>query len=122
MEDLFKLNGVGPIEMKTMPPQEFLSKTKSILEKILFSYSANTSSIKLSDDEYPDESVCSKCQGCGTFTNLEGEEKECTQDREEGECYYRFLDYEGFALDVESKFEDMCELLCVDEIIQIHCK
>lgn len=122
MEDFFKLDDIDPIEMKTMPPQEFLSKTKSILEKILFSYSTNTSFRRLSDAEYPDEWVCSKCQGCGTFRNLEGEEKECTQDREEGECYYRFFDYEGFSLDVESNFEDIYELLCVDEIIQVYRK
>lgn len=117
MEDLFKLDDIEPIQRVTMSQKEFFEKTKFILEKITYAYSTNTSYRTLSDQEYPDESICDKCEGCGTFKNLDGEEKECIQDREEGECYHRFVDYEGFGLEMESQFEDIYELLGVDEIV-----
>ena len=117
MEYLFKLDDIEPIQRVTVSQKEFFEKTKFILEKIMYAYSSNTSYRRLGDEEYPDESICDKCEGCGTFKNLDGEEKECIKNREEGECYNRFVDFEEFGLEIESQFKDIYELLCVDEIV-----
>ena len=70
----------------------------------------------LPDGEYPDESVCNKCTGYGKFME-NGEEKECIQDREQGNCFHSFCDYEQVGIDLEFHLEDMFDLLSVDEIV-----
>ena len=112
MEDLFKTE---PHEPYKMNQKEFVEKTKSVLEKIYNSYSQGWQSRVLIDDEYPEESVCDKCTGCGIFLE-NGEERDCIQDREQGDCFHRFCDYEQVGMDLENYFEDICDLLSVDEI------
>lgn len=70
----------------------------------------------LKDNEFPDESICDKCTGCGNFMD-NGEEKECFQNREQGDCFHRFCDYEQVGMDLEDHLDDICDLLSVDEII-----
>lgn len=112
MEDFFKIE---PREPYVMSQKEFVEKTKSLLEKIYNSYSQGWQSRVLFDEEYPEESVCDKCTGCGIFLE-NGEERDCVQDREQGDCYHRFCDYEQVGMDLETYLEDICDLLSVDEI------
>ena len=113
LEDLFKIE---PQEPYKMTQKEFVEKTKTVLNKICNSYSQGWQSRLLRDDEHPEESVCDKCTGCGIFTD-NGDEKECVQDREQGDCFHRFCDYEQVGMDLEAHIEDMLDLLSVDEII-----
>ena len=106
---------IKPQEPCKMSQQEFMEKTKAVLNKICNSYYQSWQSMRLMDEEYPKESVCDKCTGCGKFIK-NGEEKECFQNREQGECYYRFCDYEQVGIDVVTNLEKMCDLLSVDEI------
>ena len=113
MEDLFKTE---PHEPYKMNQKEFVEKTKSVLEKIYNSYSQGWQSRVLTDDEYPEENVCDKCTGCGIFLE-NGEERDCVQDREQGDCFHRFCDYEQVGMDLENYLEDVCDLLSVDEVL-----
>ena len=113
IDDLFK---IGPQEPYKMSQKEFVEKTKAVLNKICNSYSQGWQSRVLRDSELPDESVCDKCTDCGLFMD-NGEEKECVQDREQGDCFHRFCDYEQVGMDLESHLEDMFYLLSVDEIV-----
>ncbi len=113
MEDLFNIE---PQKLRRMDQKEFIEKTKSVLEKIYNSYSQGWQSRVLTDEEYPEESVCDKCKGCGIFLE-NGEERDCVQDREWGGCFHRFCDYEQVGMDLENHIEDICDLLSVDEII-----
>ena len=113
LDDLFNIE---PQEPYKMSQKEFFEKTKAILNKICNIYSQGWQSRVLIDGEHPEESVCDKCTGCGTFID-NGEEKECVQDREQGDCFHRFCDYEQVVMDLEAHLEDMFDLLLVDEIV-----
>lgn len=113
IDDLFKIE---PQELYKMSQKEFFEKTKVLLNKICNNYSQGWQSRVLIDGEHPEESVCDKCTGCGIFMD-NGEEKECIQDREQGDCFHRFCDYEQVGMDLETHLEDMFDLLSVDEIV-----
>jgi hypothetical protein len=113
LDDLFKIE---PQELYKMSQKEFVEKTKAVLNKICNIYSQGWQSRVLRDGEHPAESVCNKCTGCGLFMD-NGEEKECVQDREQGDCFHRFCDYEQVGMDLELHLEDMFDLLSVDEIV-----
>lgn len=99
-----------------MSQKEFVEKTKAVLEKIYNGYSQNWQSRVLSDDEHPEESICDKCTGCGIFLE-NGEERDCFQDMEQGDCFHRFCDYEQVGIDLEDHLADIFDLLSVDEIV-----
>jgi len=113
IEDLFKIE---PQEPYKMSQKEFMSKTKDVLEKIYNAYSQGWQSRVLRDGEHPEESVCDKCTSCGLFMD-NGEEKECVQDKEQGDCFHRFCDYEQVGMDLETHLSDIAELLSVNEIV-----
>jgi hypothetical protein len=113
LEDLFNIE---PQEPYKMSQKEFVTKTKDVLEKIYNAYSQGWQSRVLRDGEHPEESVCDKCIGCGIFIE-NGEEKECVQDREQGDCFHRFCDYEQVGMDLETHLADISDLLSVDEIV-----
>lgn len=112
IDDFFKIE---PQEPYKMSQKEFVKKTKSVLEKIYNAYSQGWQSRVLKDGEYPDESICDKCTGCGVFLE-NGEERDCVQDKEQGYCFYRFCDYEQVGMDLETHLGDIADLLSVDEI------
>jgi hypothetical protein len=112
IEDLFKIE---PQEPYKMSQKEFFEKTKSVLEKIYNAYSQGWQIRVLRYGEYPEESVCDKCTGCGVFLE-NGAERDCFQGGEQGDCFHRFCDYEQVGMDLENYFEDICDLLSVDEI------
>ena len=113
IDELFKIE---PQEYYKMSQKEFVEKTKVVLNKICNSYSQGWQSRLLREDEQPEESICDKCTGCGTF-NDNGEEKECVQDHEQGQCYHRFCDYEEVGMNLKTHLSDMFDLLSVDEIV-----
>ena len=113
IEDFFKIE---PQEPYKMSQKEFVSKTKAVLEKIYSAYLQGWQSRVLRDGEYPEESVCDKCTSCGLFMD-NGEEKECVQDKEQGDCFHRFCDYEQVGMDLETHISDISDLLSVDEIV-----
>lgn len=113
IDDLFKIERQEPYKMSQ---KEFVEKTKAVLNKICNNYSQGWQSRLLRDYEQPEESVCDKCTGCGLF-NDNGEEKECVQDHEQGQCYHRFCDYEEVGIELETHLSDMFDLLSVDEIV-----
>jgi len=113
IEDLFKIEPKEPYKMRQ---NEFVEKTKSVLEKIYNSYSQGWQSRVLRDGEHPEESICDKCTGCGVFLE-NGEERDCVQDREQGDCFHIFCDYEQVGMDLETHLVDISDLLSVDEIV-----
>ncbi len=113
MEDFFKLE---PGEPHVMTSQDFFDKTQRLLNHVANSYSQSWKSRSLKNGEFPDESVCDKCQGCGTFKNEIGEENECVQDKEQGQCYHRYFDYENLSDELETHLDDIYVLISVDEL------
>lgn len=113
LENLFKIESQ---ESYKMTQKDFFEKTKTILNKICNSYSQGWKSRVLKDGEYPNESICDKCVGNGIFIE-NGEEKECFIDRECGDCFHRFCDYEQVGMDLETHLPDMFDLLSVDVIL-----
>ncbi len=110
--DIFNIE---PIEPVIMDQKEFFSKTIMLLNKISNIYSGAWQNRSLKDEEFPDESICDKCTGCGVFK--EGDiEKDCFQDKEQGWCYHRFCDYEQVGMELELQFYDINELLSIDEL------
>jgi len=107
--------GTEPSEPIKMSQQEFVEKTNALLIKINNAYSQAWQDRPLKDSEYPNESVCYKCTGCGVF-QMDDEERDCFINYERGECYHRFCDYEQVGVDIESLIFDTHELLSVDEI------
>jgi hypothetical protein len=87
IDDLFKIGDEDPY---TMTQKEFVEKTKSLLEKIYSGYLQGWQSRVLFDEEYPEESICDKCTGCGIFLE-NGEERDCVQDREWGRLFSQIL-------------------------------
>ena len=111
-EDLLKIVTQEPYKMSQ---QDFVNKTKELLEKIYGAYSQEWKGRVLKDNDYPEESVCDKCTGCGIFTE-NGQEKDCIQDKEQGDCFHRFCDYEQVGMNLETYIGDIISLLSVDEI------
>ena len=112
LDDLFKIEPHEPYEMTQ---KDFIEKTKTVLEKIYSAYLQGWQSRVLRDGEHPDESVCNKCSGCGLFMD-NGEEKECVQDREQGDCFHRFFDYEQVGMNLENHIEEITDLLSVEQL------
>lgn len=112
LEDLFKEEPNTPIIMDS---KDYFEKSRKLFRKISESYSTSWNSKNLSDDEYPDESICGECTGCGS-TVVDSETVDCYQDREDGVCFYNFFDYEEFGSSVESLIEDIHNLCVVDDI------
>jgi len=113
-DDLFDLKE-EPQEPINMAKDEFVVKTKKLLNYIADQYGKGWQSRRLTEEEYPEESICDKCTGCGTF-KLNNEDSECVADREEGECYVRYFDAEEFGIEVETCLDDIYELLYVDNV------
>lgn len=113
-DDLFDLKE-EPQEPINMAKDEFVEKTKKLLNYISDKYGKGWKSKRLTEEEYPEESVCDKCTGCGTF-KFKGEDEECVSDREEVECYVRYFDAEEFGLEIEATMDDVYELLFIDNV------
>lgn len=117
MDNFFDFQEKQPV---LMSQKEFVEKTKLLLEQLAKAYHQGWQSRALKDDQFPDESVCEKCTGCGVFMK-DGEQRDCFQDKEFGECYYRFCDYEQVGMDIEAHMGEAYELLAVDEVIKEPC-
>lgn len=113
LDDLFKEE--RPDTPIIMDSKDYFEKSRELFRKMSERYSASWYNKQLSDDEYPDQSICDKCTGCGT-TIIDSETVDCYQDKEDGSCYYRFVDYEEFGSSLESLIEDIHNLCVVDDI------
>lgn len=116
MEDLFFLNNSEIAELEVvMSKDDFVKKTKELLEGIHQDYSNAWQKRVLGDGEHPEERICEKCTGCGIFI-LGDEQVECVQNEEDGCCFFRFCDYEQFGIDIEQRFTKIYELLSTTKI------
>ena len=113
-DDLFDLKEEIQ-EPINMAKDEFVAKTKKLLAYIESSYGNGWQSRALKEEEYPEESICDECKGCGTF-KLNSEDAECVRDYEDGQCVTRYFDAEEFGLEVETCLDDIYELLFVDNV------
>jgi len=118
INDIFDLPLVGiednePIRMEQA---EYFEKSKKIFEKIQSDYFSSFSWVRMKDEEYPNEDICDKCTGCGLFHNSNGNENECSRDKEEGECFTQIWDFSDMDENIGIMIEDIMELLYVDEI------
>lgn len=111
MFDLFTIEEKQ--ELPKVKQSDFNQQAVKIFERLATEYSSAWTQRPLKDDEFPDESICDKCTGCGTF-KADGLEKDCFQDRENGWCYHRFLDAEQFGLEVEAEMENIWGLLGIE--------
>jgi hypothetical protein len=109
-----------PEQPNIMDSEEFFNKTKKLLTNFLNNYSQAWINRSLKDNEFPDESVCEKCTGCGSFKMENGEEGECFQSNSGDGCYQRFFDYEQFGLEAETHLDEIMELVSVDKINSIN--
>ena len=108
MDNLFDFSTIE--EPPKIKQSEFNELAKKVLKNICNSYHQSWHSRPLKDEEFPEESVCNKCTGCGTFKE-NGKEKDCVQDREQGWCYHRYIDAEEFGIEVETELENIYHLL-----------
>lgn len=113
MNDFFLIEEPAPV---LMSKDDFVKKTKAVLNKIMNEYHQAWMSRRLRESEYPHEDICCECKGCGTFKDEHGQEKECVQDKVEGDCFTRFFDSEQFSESIEPSFEQIHELLSVDAV------
>lgn len=111
MFDIFDDKAIN--EVPKIKQSEFNHRVINVLENIAKRYYESWHTRPLKDEEFPEESVCDKCTGCGTFVNREFR-SDCFQDREEGWCYYRYQDAEEFGKEVEVELENIYGLLNIE--------
>ena len=99
-----------------MAKDEFVSKTKALLEFIALSHSRCHSQTPLKDSEYPLDVICSGCKGEGTFFDENGNELSCYQNYERGCCTKVHFAAEILGDEIDSVINDVYELLCVDQV------
>lgn len=100
-------------ELPKIKQSEFNALATKVLENIAKSYNQSWHTRPLKDEEFPEESICDKCTGCGTFINGELQ-SDCFQDREQGWCYHRYQDAEEFGTEVETELENIYGLLGIE--------
>jgi len=117
MDDLFDFTD-EPLVPIVMSKDAFVTKTRKLLSHIDTLYGQGWQTRALIESEYPDQSVCDLCKGCGTFTldGVDGVAADCVVDYEDGQCVTRYFDSEEFVLSIEECLDDLYELLLVDTI------
>lgn len=103
-------------ELPKIKQSEFNALATKVLESIATSYNQSWHSRRLEDEEFPDESVCDKCKGCGEFKAVNGDVLECRQHYSEDDayCYHRYQDAEEFGMEVETQLENIYGLIGVE--------
>jgi hypothetical protein len=114
IDDFFNVDS-PPIELISMDKDEYFTQSQRIFNSIMVDFTMAYHRQRLHDNDYPDQSVCDMCNGCGNFM-LDGEETECFQNKEAGECYYSYFDSEGFRDSMELKLESISDMLQVYEL------
>lgn len=106
-------------ELPKIKQSEFNELAKKVLNNIHSSYCGSWHNRPLKDEEFPDESVCDKCTGCGEFKASNGDILECRQHYSEDDayCYHRYQDAEEFGIEVETELENIYTLLGSEIII-----
>jgi hypothetical protein len=105
MDDLFNLETTD-FETPKMTAEDFITKTKKVLNEISREYSQSWYSRRIEDAE-AEIAPCENCKGTGCFKMGE-KEIECAMDREQGECYERCFDGKSFLefMEQEIMFEN----------------
>jgi hypothetical protein len=98
-KDIFDFDSIEKMGMEEsmiieFTKDEFINKARSVLNSILDLYTQSWYSRILSEDE-SEIAPCEGCKGDGCFL-FKDEEVNCIQDKEEGECYERLFDEDGF--------------------------
>jgi len=103
-------------ELPKIKQSEFNTLATRVLENIATSYSQSWHSRRLKYEEFPDESVCNKCTGCGEFKAANGDILECRQHYSEDDayCYHRYQDAEEFGKEVETELENIYGLIGIE--------
>ena len=119
--DIELLKSQPPIEMDK---NEFYEKTHKMLNIIDNIYSKGWQNRSMQKSDYPEESICDKCTGEGVHKEGVGQ---CFQNKEYGECFIRFCDYEQIGIELEeylfnfnsnnsNENSDFYELISVEKI------
>ncbi len=82
-------------EVPKMTSEDFISKTKKLLSEIETAYGHSWQNRTITDKEL-DVAPCEECKGSSCF-KWHDKEVNCFQDPEQGQCYERFFDADGFA-------------------------
>jgi hypothetical protein len=115
MLDIFKLEEeIEPIKMTS---DLFFKKTKELLGKINDCYSLSYEKTELTEEEFPDESNCNACKGCGTFGIEEVKECFIHEDCNDVCCYHIAFHHELFKATFEDLLESIYEILKVDALV-----
>jgi hypothetical protein len=100
MEDIFDLEHLDFIDSSPkMTSEEFVSKTKKLLSKIMSDYSNAWSWRRITEEEFK-ITPCDACKGESEFEFC-GKKVNCVADREMGECAERVFDSEDFVQSLE---------------------
>jgi hypothetical protein len=113
MDNLFLVEKPSPVYMNK---EEYFERTQQLFRYISMKYSNSWQNRRLLESEFPDESICNKCKGCGNFQDENGDVLECRQHYSENDayCYHRYWDAEDFGTEVESQLQELHNLLCVE--------
>lgn len=113
MFDIFKIEEeIEPIKMTS---DLFFKKTKELLKKIDDCYCESYERVRLTEEEFPNESICNACKGFGTFGI---EEKKCFKgDIYDDNCTHIAFDHELFKNTFDELVEILHEILKVDVLV-----
>lgn len=92
---------------------DFNKSSIKVLEYIAKAYNDSWHKRRLEDGEFPDQSICDKCKGCGEFKSINGDVLECIQHYSEDDafCYHPYQDAEEFGLEVQAIIVDVYSIL-----------
>lgn len=116
IESLFRNNNFEEHKNITCSKEQYLKTSKTIFETISNSYSSSFKKEHLTDEQFPDESVCDKCKGCGTFING-GIETDCYNNPEYGYCSYTYFDSELFIENFNNVMPMLDDLLQYNKLV-----
>jgi hypothetical protein len=98
-------------EIPKIKQSDFIKLAKKVLSNIQNSHYGSWENRALAEGEFPDESICDRCKGCGEFKALNGDILECRQNNQDGFCYHRYFDAEELGISVEAELDSIHNLL-----------
>lgn len=94
----------------------YLKTAKSLFETISYIHSSSFKKEHLREEQFPDESVCDECKGCGIFIN-DGVETDCYNNPEYGYCSYTHFDSELFIENFNNVIPLIYDLLQYNKLV-----
>jgi hypothetical protein len=116
LEDIFGIDVKEDDDSPKIRQSDFNEHVKKLLKNISNSYNDSWHDRRLDDIEFPNQSVCNKCTGCGEFKSINGQILECRQYNSEDDsyCYHRFQDSKEFGEEVESELDSIWGLMGIE--------